>query len=196
MERICGGGGDISETYFGWAAFDLGHFGSAAAVSLLVVKLQILQALRQGQLLLDGHAQEGIQRLLLVLRRCQLPLHLVQLRHVFVTPADGKRLFSCSSGLGVPCEHLNISKMVSHLVANMALSEEKVAASSLRAFSSFLSFIMVSVTMAFSFSYLLFRLARAFSAVCKTRHVTRFRMFPENFHILQIEKEASPVCWL
>lgn len=48
----------------------------------------------------------------------------------------------------------------------MARREEKVAASSLRAFSSFRSFIMVSVTMAFSFSYLLFRLARATSAVC------------------------------
>ena len=47
----------------------------------------------------------------------------------------------------------------------MARSEEKVAASSLRALSSLRSFIMVSVTMAFSFSYLLFRLARATSAV-------------------------------
>lgn len=53
----------------------------------------------------------------------------------------------------------------SHRVANMALSEEKVAASSFRAFSSLRSFIMVSVTMAFSFSYLLFRLASATSAV-------------------------------
>lgn len=51
----------------------------------------------------------------------------------------------------------------------MALSDEKVAASSFRAFSSFLSFIMVSVTICFSFSYLLFRLARAFSAVCKNK---------------------------
>lgn len=52
-------------------------------------------------------------------------------------------------------------------VANIALRDEKVAASSFRALSSFLSFIMVSVTMAFSFSYLLFRLAKATSAVCK-----------------------------
>lgn len=56
---------------------------------------------------------------------------------------------------------------VPYRVANIARSEEKVAASSLRALSSFLSFIMVSVTMAFSFSYLLFRLARATSAVCQ-----------------------------
>lgn len=55
--------------------------------------------------------------------------------------------------------------MVSDLVANMARREEKVAASSFRAFSSFLSFIMVSVTIDFSASYLLFRLARATSAV-------------------------------
>ena len=54
---------------------------------------------------------------------------------------------------------------LSDLVANMARSEEKVAASSFRAFNSFLSFIMVSVTMAFSFSYLLFKLASAPSAV-------------------------------
>lgn len=51
----------------------------------------------------------------------------------------------------------------------MARREEKVAASSLRALSSFRSFIMVSVTMAFSFSYLLFRLARATSAVWGTK---------------------------
>lgn len=47
----------------------------------------------------------------------------------------------------------------------MARREEKVAASSLRALSSLRNFIMVSVTIAFSFSYLLFRLARATSAV-------------------------------
>lgn len=56
---------------------------------------------------------------------------------------------------------------VSHRVANIARREEKVAASSFRVLSSFLNFIMVSVTIAFSFSYLLFRLARATSAVCR-----------------------------
>ena len=60
---------------------------------------------------------------------------------------------------------LNISQNAAHLVANMALREEKVAASSFRAFNSLRSFIMVSVTMDFSFSYLPFRLARATSAV-------------------------------
>lgn len=52
-----------------------------------------------------------------------------------------------------------------YLVANIALREENVAASSFKAFSSFRSFIIVSVTIAFSFSYLLFKLARATSAV-------------------------------
>ena len=51
----------------------------------------------------------------------------------------------------------------------MALREEKVAASSLKVFSSFLSFIIVSLTRAFSFSYLLFRLVRATSAVWEER---------------------------
>lgn len=56
-------------------------------------------------------------------------------------------------------------KYVSYLVANMALREENVAASSFRVFSSLRSFTIVSVTMAFSVSYLLFRLLRATSAV-------------------------------
>ncbi len=64
------------------------------------------------------------------------------------------------------------SHFPSHLVANMALRDEKVAASSFRAFSSFLSFIMVSVTIAFSFSYLLFKFASATSAVCNVDHLT------------------------
>lgn len=59
---------------------------SAAATRLLVVELQILQALRQGQFLLDSHAQQRVQGLLLVLCSSQLPLHVVQLGHVLVTP--------------------------------------------------------------------------------------------------------------
>lgn len=47
----------------------------------------------------------------------------------------------------------------------MALKDEKVAASSFKAFNSLRNFVIVSVTMAFSFSYLFFRLARATSAV-------------------------------
>ena len=62
-----------------------------------------------------------------------------------------------------------VNRRGSYRVANMALREEKVAASSLKVFSSFLSFIIVSVTMAFSFSYLLFRLVRATSAVWEER---------------------------
>lgn len=67
-----------------------------------------------------------------------------------------------------------------NLVANMARREEKVAASSFRSFSSFLSFFMVSVTMDFSASYLLFRLARAPSAVCKATAIIRQCFFPRS----------------
>lgn len=76
-------------TYFRAADFDLAQLGPATP-GLLVVELQVLQSLRQGQLLLDGHAQQRVQRLLLVLRRRQLPLHVVQLRHVLVTPAGAQ----------------------------------------------------------------------------------------------------------
>lgn len=55
--------------------------------------------------------------------------------------------------------------MNSYRLANMTRREENVAASSFRAFSSFRSFIMVSATMLFSVSYLVFRLDRASSAV-------------------------------
>ena len=64
---------------------------SAAATRLLMVELQILQALRQGQFLLDSHAQQRVQGLLLILCSSQLPLHVVQLGHVLVTPEKKKR---------------------------------------------------------------------------------------------------------
>lgn len=73
-----------SVTYFGRAAFYPGHFSAAATVGLLLVKLQILQPLGQGQFLLDGHAEEGVQRLLLILCCRQLPLHLIQLGNVLI----------------------------------------------------------------------------------------------------------------
>lgn len=60
--------------------------GSAAATRLLVVKLQILQPLRKGQFLLDSHAQQRVQGLLLIFCSSQLPLHVVYLGHVLVTP--------------------------------------------------------------------------------------------------------------
>ena len=55
--------------------------------------LQVLQPLGEGQLLLDGHAQQRVEGLLLVLGRRQLPLHLVQLGDVLVTPGrhEGER---------------------------------------------------------------------------------------------------------
>lgn len=61
-------------------------------------------------------------------------------------------------------------KYVSYLVANMARRDENVAASSFKALSSLRSFIIVSVTMVFSLSYLLLRLARATSAVWREQH--------------------------
>ena len=64
-----------------------------------------------------------------------------------------------------PCAAPNLARENCYLVANIALRDEKVAASSFKAFSSFLSFVIVSVTIAFSFSYLFLRLANATSAV-------------------------------
>lgn len=64
-----------------------------------------------------------------------------------------------------PCTTPNLGRKNDYLVANIALRDEKVAASSFKAFSSFLSFVIVSVTIAFSFSYLFLRLASATSAV-------------------------------
>lgn len=57
---------------------------------LLVVKLQILQSLSEGQFLLDGHTQEGVQSLLLIFRCSQLPLHVVQLCYILITPKEEK----------------------------------------------------------------------------------------------------------
>lgn len=53
-----------------------------------MIEGQILQALGEGQFLLDGHAQEGVQSLLLILGCSQLSLHLVQLGHILVTPEE------------------------------------------------------------------------------------------------------------
>lgn len=54
----------------------------------------------------------------------------------------------------------------SYRLANMTRREENVAASSFKALSSLRSFIIVSDTMLFSVSYLVFRLDSANSAVC------------------------------
>jgi len=80
-----------SATYFGRVASNPGHFRAAAPVSLLVVKLQILQPLGQGQFLLYGHTQEGVQSLFLVLCFPQLPLHLIQLNNVLITSTERER---------------------------------------------------------------------------------------------------------
>lgn len=69
----------------GGLAAGLGTARVATPADLLVVELQVFQTLRQGQFLLDGHAQQGVEGLLLILCCSQLPLHLVQLRDVLVT---------------------------------------------------------------------------------------------------------------
>ncbi len=83
-----GSGGRVTYVGVGWFPAQGGGLGAAvgsAAAGLVGVELQILQALGERQLLLDGHTEEGVQRLLLILRSSQLPLHLIQLSHVLVT---------------------------------------------------------------------------------------------------------------
>lgn len=65
-----------------------GGGGGASPALLFVVELEVLEALRERQFLLDGHAQQRVQRLLLVLSGRQLPLHVVQLDHVLVTSTN------------------------------------------------------------------------------------------------------------
>lgn len=63
----------------------------ASSARLLVVELQVLQALCQGQLLLDGHPQQRVECLLLILCRSQLPLHVIQLGDILITAAREKK---------------------------------------------------------------------------------------------------------
>lgn len=74
-------------TYAGVTALGFGGGFCAHPFGLLVVQLQVLQALGQSQFLLDRHPKQGVQSLLLVLSRCKLPLHFVQLRDILVTSA-------------------------------------------------------------------------------------------------------------
>lgn len=108
--RAAGAGAGDALTYVGAAgraaatndaglAAGLGPVGAASAPGLLVVELQVFQALGQGQLLLDGHAQQGVEGLLLVLGRRQLSLHLVQLGDVLVAAATGQRRGECWHGV-------------------------------------------------------------------------------------------------
>lgn len=59
----------------------------ASPTGLLVIKLQIFQALCQGELLLDSHSQQRVKGLLLVLCCGQLSLHLIQLGNILITTA-------------------------------------------------------------------------------------------------------------
>lgn len=72
--------------------FGAGRGGcSTSPALLLVVELQVLEALRECEFLLDGHAQQRVQRLLLILSGRQLSLHVVQLSHVLITSTKGER---------------------------------------------------------------------------------------------------------
>lgn len=71
----------------GGLAARLGAAGVASSAYLLVVELEVFQPLRESQLLLDGHSQQRVEGLLLILCRSQLPLHLFQLSDVLVTTA-------------------------------------------------------------------------------------------------------------
>jgi len=55
-----------------------------------LIESQILQALGERQFLLDGHPEEGVQGLLLVFGRNHLPLHLIQLGDILVTPEESE----------------------------------------------------------------------------------------------------------
>lgn len=69
-----------------WSLSTAAWPSTGSSLALLVVELQILQSLCKGQFLLDGHTQEGVQGLLLIFCCNQLPLHVVQLCYVFITP--------------------------------------------------------------------------------------------------------------
>lgn len=80
-------------TYVGVVGGGIGCLASlsatciASTARLLMVELQVLQALCQGQLLLNSHAQQRVEGLLLILCCSQLPLHLIQLGDIFITTA-------------------------------------------------------------------------------------------------------------
>ena len=93
-----GGGGGGGGRGRGAPAAALDPAGGAPAPGLLVVELQVFEALRERQLLLDGHAQQGVQGLLLVLGCRQLALHGVQLGDILVTTAGEKGITGISIG--------------------------------------------------------------------------------------------------
>lgn len=72
----------------GGLAASLGAPGVASSAGLLMVKLEVFQTLRESQLLLDGHSQQGVEGLLLILCRSQLSLHLLQLRDILIATAS------------------------------------------------------------------------------------------------------------
>lgn len=74
-------------TYSRVTALGFGSRFCAHPFGLLMVQLQVLQALGQCQFLLDCHPKQGVQSLLLIFSCCELPLHFIQLCDIFVTSA-------------------------------------------------------------------------------------------------------------
>lgn len=75
---------------------------AAAPAGLLVVQLQQLQPLGERQFLLDGHAQQRVQGLLLIFCGRQLPLHLIQLCDVLITSVETAQLKGSDKERQVP----------------------------------------------------------------------------------------------
>lgn len=89
MRVVGGGGGGGGAGGAGGLAASFSTACVASPTGLLVIKLQIFQALRQGKLLLDSHSQQRVKSFLLVLCCGQLSLHLIQLGNILITTAGG-----------------------------------------------------------------------------------------------------------
>lgn len=107
--RVVGGGGGGGAGGAGGLAACFSTACVASPTGLLVIKLQIFQALRQGELLLDSHSQQRVKGFLLVLCCGQLSLHLIQLGNILITTAgetqaEKKKSQICSPTKRVSCD--------------------------------------------------------------------------------------------
>lgn len=106
--RVVGGGGGGGAGGAGGLAACFSTACVASPTGLLVIKLQIFQALRQGELLLDSHSQQRVKGFLLVLCCGQLSLHLIQLGNILITTAGEtqaeKKSQICSPTKRVSCD--------------------------------------------------------------------------------------------
>lgn len=106
--RVVGGGGGGGAGGAGGLAACFSTACVASPTGLLMIKLQIFQALRQGELLLDSHSQQRVKGFLLVLCCGQLSLHLIQLGNILITTAGEtqaeKKSQICSPTKRVSCD--------------------------------------------------------------------------------------------